>query len=107
MGQGTPYSQYRRKQTDAKACADTDFWSDSCFIHQDFFHYFCRCTRSLVHQPPYKNNKASDTSSNPDQLSQQQRFTAEGVFVCFVLSLALQGAGISQQTSSSRAEERG
>lgn len=61
----------------------------------------------LVHQLPYKNNKASDTASNPDQLSQQQRFTAEGVFVCFVLSLALQGAGISQQTSSSRAEERG
>lgn len=39
--------------------------------------------------------------SNPDQLSQQQRFTAEGVFVYFVLGLALQGAGISQQTSSS------
>lgn len=46
--------------------------------------------------------------SNAAQLSQQQRFAAEGVFVCFVLSLApLQGAGILQQTSSSRAEERG
>lgn len=107
MRQGTPHSRYKSQQTDPKGCAvedkqsDTDFRSDDCFIY--FFHYFCLCTPSLFenHQLPYKNKKESDMYSNPDQLSQQQRFTVAGVFVCFVLRPALQGTGISQQTSSS------